>query len=89
MVTKIEDLAPAEGAGQQDLNIDRVLTVADAIEALSRSPQDAPVVVVVVVEGPDGDLDAFTPLAFMGVVGGELDGNPIVGIVGSADVEPV
>ena len=87
MVTKLEDLPPAEGAGSQDLNIDRVLTVADAIAALSRSPQNTPVVVV--VEGPDGDINAFTPLAFMGVVGGELDGNPIVGIVGSADVEPV
>lgn len=87
MVTKIEDLTPAEGAGQQDLNIDRVLTVADAIAALSRSPQDAPVVIL--VEGPDGDIDAFAPLAFMGVVGGVLNGTQTVGIIGSVNADPV
>lgn len=87
MAKKIKDLAPAEGTRQEDLDIDRVLTVADAIEALSRGPQDAPLVVV--VEGPDGDIDAFTPLAFVGVVVGTVNGTATIGIVGSANVVPV
>lgn len=87
MATKITDLSPTEDTPEELINMDRVLTVGDAVEALSRSPQDA--VLVVLVEGPDGDIDAFPPLAFIGIVGGELNGKPTVGIVGSAEHDAV